>query len=307
MFSWNPKPRRSRADEALDLANTGRSRRQAGMKRILEFRRAAPAPEPALTRTVTVATDLSDHAGTVARYGARLARLLEADLRLVHYQSSPVLIMPAAGESSLLPLEGTSLPDAGKQARLSLLAAGLREDGLVIETELAQGSPRQLAEQVDHEDLVVIGARRRRRVSLCFRPSLLARLVAARRCPVLVIPTGADSSPPTELVYVADADSTVSTTSVRHYAEILAQRLGASLAVVRSSLAQSSDPAQSRTPQQTEMVLTIGDDRKGVLLVLPAFQSASRLRRVAFEQMVRASHVPVLLVSSHALDTGEAP
>lgn len=264
------------------------------MKRVLEFKRSTPAPDPALPRTVTVATDLSDHAGTVARYGARLARLLGADFRLVHYQSSPVLMIPAAGESSLLPLE-----DAGVQGRLSLLAAGLREDGLVIETELAQGSPRQLAEQVDHEDLVVVGARRRRWLSMVVRPSLVARLVAARRCPVLVIPSGADSSPPTELVYVADADSSVSTTSVRHYAEILAQRLGASLAVVRSSEAQGSDPAQSRTPQQTEMVLSKGDDRKGVLLVLPAFQSASRLRRVAFEQMVRASHVPVLLVGSH--------
>ena len=270
------------------------------MKRILEFKRSTPAPDAALTRTVTVATDLSEHAGTVARYGARVARLLEADLRLVHYQSSAVLVIPAAGESSLLPLE-----DAGMQGRLSLLAAGLREDGLVIETELAQGSPRQLTEEVDHEDLVVIGARRRRWLSMCFRPSLVARLVAARRCPVLVIPIGADSSPPTQLVYVADADSSVSTTPVRHYAEILAQRLGASFAVVRSSQAQGFDPTQSRTPQQTDMVLTKGDDRKGVLLVLPAFESGPRLRRVAFEQMVRASDVPVLLVSSLGFDTDE--
>ena len=272
------------------------------MKPILEFKRSTPAPEVALARTVTVATDLSDHARTVARYGARLARLLGADLRLVHYQSSPLLMIPAAGESSLLPLE-----DAGMQGRLSLLAAGLREDGLVIETELAQGSPRQLAEQVDHKDLVVIGARRRRRLSMCFRPSLLARLVAAGRCPVLVIPIGAESAPPTQLVYVEDADSSVSATSARHHAGMLAQRLGASLAVVRSSQAQGFDPTQSRTPLQTEMVLTRGDDRQGVLLVLPAFPSASRVRRVAFEQMVRASPVPVLLVSSQALGTDEAP
>ncbi|HEX4912850.1 MAG TPA: universal stress protein [Vicinamibacterales bacterium] len=270
------------------------------MKRILEFKRSTPAPDAALTRTVTVATDLSEHAGTVARYGARVARLLEADLRLVHYQSSAVLVIPAAGESSLLPLE-----DAGMQGRLSLLAAGLREDGLVIETELAQGSPRQLTEQVDHEHLVVIGARRRRWLSMCFRPSLVARLVAARRCPVLVIPIGADSSPPTQLVYVADADSSVSTTSVRHYAEILAQRLGASLDVVRSSQAQGFDPTHSRTPRQTDSAFTKGDDRKGVLLVLPAFESGPRLRRVAFEQMVRASDVPVLLVSSLGFDTDE--
>jgi nucleotide-binding universal stress UspA family protein len=149
-----------------------------------------------MQRAVLCGVDGSDGARLALRVAASLARELDARLVVAHVvQPRPVArgLGPTADQLAALPLE--SLLAAGQALVDQLLA----EEGMYdAERRVVPGfAADQLADLADDEaaELVVVGSRGRRGFKAAWLGSVSADLVGVARCPVLIVPPGAASTP----------------------------------------------------------------------------------------------------------------
>lgn len=258
---------------------------------------------------VIVATDLSRSGAAVAQHGALLARAVGARLHLVHYQS-PVLVAPSE-TTSLLAFSQTVPPsNATAYAQLDLLAGAVEQHGLPIHAAVVDAPRRCLPEQITDDDILVLGTRPRGWLSMCLRPSFLSQCLSAISGGLLVVPELA-TTPPVATVLCALRD-VASSGPLSNYAAFLSERLGATLRLLRQSDGTSAPPAGTAYARAESLLRTAlsaagNEDRSWVLTPAPKAETFTRGERVAYEQLLRSSRSPVLLMDETIVPPAPSP
>jgi len=257
---------------------------------------------------VIVATDLSRSGAAVAQHGALFARAVGASLHLVHYQS-PLFAAPLEA-GSLLPFSASVPPsNATACAQLDLLADSVQQHGLPIYTAVIDAPRRCLPEQVNDDDILVLGTRPRGWLSMRLRPSFLGRCLSAIPGGLLVVPESA--TPPVATVLCALGDL-ASSRLLSHYAAFLSERLGATLRVLPQSDGAGAPPsgtAYSRAESLLRAAVSASsnEDRMWVLTAAPKADTFTRSERLAYEQQLRSSRNPVLLIDESMVSPASSP
>jgi nucleotide-binding universal stress UspA family protein len=138
-------------------------------------------------RTIVVATDFSADAAAALDWAARVAREHSAKIVLVH---AATVVAPVGLE--FVPLDERVYAEIRAQARsqLALLASGLRQSGLHVESELTADpvAANVLAAAEQHgAELVVAGTRGLTGWKRAILGSVAARLVRKATCPVVTV------------------------------------------------------------------------------------------------------------------------
>jgi universal stress protein A len=141
------------------------------------------------TRRLVVPTDFSETADRALAKAIDIARVLPADIALIHVHS-PVMVLPP-------PIDMVSLSTVFPQAlekmeeALQARASRVREAGVACEVELIEGSaPAEIvafAERVGAEQ-IVIGTHGRSGLAHAVLGSVTERVIHRAPCPVLVVP-----------------------------------------------------------------------------------------------------------------------
>ncbi|MEW6268718.1 MAG: universal stress protein [Thermodesulfobacteriota bacterium] len=138
-------------------------------------------------RTVVVATDFSDTAGTALNWAAAIAREHGARLVVAH-ASAPVA--PPAPEFVVLPASYFDETRRAAQAQLDALVAALQTTGVPCSSELALAPAVTGVLEIaarHRADLLVAGTRGRTGWKRVLLGSTAARLVRDAPCPVLTV------------------------------------------------------------------------------------------------------------------------
>jgi len=140
-------------------------------------------------KSILVATDFSDTAHAGFQWAVELARVHDAEIRLVHG-----LMLPSQATDFLpSPPDYSEEIQAAALARLDRAANEAREKGCDVETDLRLGMPSQCimdAAEEDGADLIVIGTRGLTGLSHLLLGSTAQRVVQHAKCPVLAIHPG---------------------------------------------------------------------------------------------------------------------
>jgi nucleotide-binding universal stress UspA family protein len=151
-------------------------------------------------RRILSAIDSAPHTQTVVAHTQYLAQLTAASVHVMHvyslramHASLPVAAAPAAGVAiaSMVPADLTVGPahQLVDKAVTQLIAAGINATGEVLDAreeraaELIVQRAQDLAVQ-----LIVLGARYRRRLLAALRPTVTDRVCHQLCCPVLIVP-----------------------------------------------------------------------------------------------------------------------
>lgn len=260
-------------------------------------------------RRVIAATDLSRSSPAVAQHGALFARAVRASLHLVHYQSR-VFVTPLE-TSSLLPFSQTiPLSNATAYAQMDLLAGAVEQHAVRIHTAIIDAPRQCLPAQIDDDEILVLGARPRGRLSLCLRPSFLSQCLSAIRGGLLVVPESA-TAPPVATVLCALRDIAASG-SLSNYAAFLSERLGATLRLLLQSDGAGVPPVETGYARAESLLRTAlsaagNENRSWVVTPAPKAETFTRSERVAYEQLLRSSHSPVLLMGESIVPPAPSP
>jgi nucleotide-binding universal stress UspA family protein len=248
-------------------------------------------------RRVLVATDVSRSATAVAQYAALLARAVGATLHLVHYASPSVGATVEAG--SLFPFF-QSVPDskATTSAQIALLAESVEQRGLQVHAAVIDAPRRYLIDQVDDDDILVLGTRPRGWLSMYLRPSFLSRCLSGMPGGLLIVPESA-KAPGIDTVLWASGDE-ASFRPISSYAAFLSERLGAKLRVLAEfpSPLASAGAAYSGAESPMPAAISASTDEGRTLIVTRLLNADrfTRAERVAYEHLLRSSRNPVLLL-----------
>lgn len=247
---------------------------------------------------VIVATELSRSGAAIARHGALLARAEGASLHLVHYES-PAFAAPFE-HGSLLPFfQSVPQSTASAHARLGLIANSVERYGLPIHAAVMAAPLRGLSEQVNDDDIVVVGTRPRGRLSIGLRRSFLSQCLSTIPGGLLVVPESATTRPVATVLCALGGLTTSGPLS--HYAAFLSERLGATLRVLLQSDGASAPPAGTAYARAESLLraavsASSNEDRMWVVTPAPKADTFTRGERVAYERLLRSSRSPVLFM-----------
>jgi len=145
--------------------------------------------EDTVTRSILCGVDGSTDARLALRTAARVSAQLGARLVVAHVVQLP------DRSSRLGPKTMVSI-GAGLEAAVKMLERLLEEEGLPdVDQRVEYGFPAdRLADLADEEDaeLIVVGLRGRGAFKAAFLGSVSTELIGVSRCPVLVVPPGAE-------------------------------------------------------------------------------------------------------------------
>jgi nucleotide-binding universal stress UspA family protein len=151
-----------------------------------------------MRRSIVCGVDNTDDSRAVLAVAAALAKQLEHRLVLVHVTPLGHPADLAIGAGAVTP--ETMLPDSSceQKAEAERLLAGLvTEMGLAdVHRRVLAGLPAErLADVADEEkaQLIVVGSRGRGAFRAAFLGSVSNSLVGVARCPVVIVPRGADA------------------------------------------------------------------------------------------------------------------
>lgn len=135
---------------------------------------------------ILVATDFSEHSDKAVRYGAAMAKKLEAELHLLHVvQPTPVMYE----EGMYFPTDADEQLEAAAQQQLQTLEVAGSE-GVAIVRQVVRGAPfveilRYAKDQ--SVNLIVVGTHGRGAIAHILLGSVAERVVRKAACPVLVV------------------------------------------------------------------------------------------------------------------------
>ena len=136
-------------------------------------------------KNMLLAVDGSDHALRAAKVAGELARTLGADLRVITaFEPVPAYL----GEPMLQQAMAERIARAEEVLETALQAVG--EIPGTLKTEVLEGPPAEAilhVEQTRHNDLIVMGARGRGRLTGLLLGSQSQKVVAHAHCPVLLV------------------------------------------------------------------------------------------------------------------------
>jgi nucleotide-binding universal stress UspA family protein len=144
-----------------------------------------------LSVNILVATDFSAAADTATRTAALLAGKLGGTIDLVRAVEPPAMLYPEMAGAEIEGLEAAL--GRGVAARLAQVAAGLRQQGIAVETTMLHGFPEQVIPahaRQRRSSLIVMGAHGRRPVTRLLLGSVTERTMLDAPCPVLVVREG---------------------------------------------------------------------------------------------------------------------
>lgn len=148
-------------------------------------RLALPFPHPGM-RSIVCGVEGSENDGALLRFGADLAARLGADFHAVHgFDPRPLYAMHT------VPIAVGGLREAA-EARLerALDEAGVSARSAVVSEPAATALAQAVVER--GAGLIVIGSRGSSRFGSLLRGSVLARLRARLKCPIVVLPSNAE-------------------------------------------------------------------------------------------------------------------
>jgi nucleotide-binding universal stress UspA family protein len=140
-------------------------------------------------RRLLVPTDFSETADRALQRAIGMARVLPAQLVVIHVHSPVVVLPPPIDMVSL----STVFPKALEKMEEALeeRAARVREAGLVCEIELVEGAPHveivAFADKIQAE-MIVLGTHGRGGLAHAVLGSVTERVIHRATCPVLVVP-----------------------------------------------------------------------------------------------------------------------
>ncbi|HEY7560647.1 MAG TPA: universal stress protein [Gaiellaceae bacterium] len=154
-----------------------------------------------MSTSIVCGVDGSPDSNAAVAVAARMADRLGARLVLAHV-AEPVLTyshaVPFGGLSNAAPLAREELMAAQEESGARMLEDAARGAGITDAVHrLAVGLPaEQLVEIADDEgaELIVVGSRGRGALKTAFLGSVSSSLVGIARCPVLIVPPGAEGS-----------------------------------------------------------------------------------------------------------------
>jgi nucleotide-binding universal stress UspA family protein len=176
-------------------------------------------------KTILVATDLTHSGSSALQYAKRIAKLHGATLVVVHAIDPTGYAFPQG-------LPQTTAIDQTAREALGKIEDEAREQGIavhsVVETSVIY--ERILQAVADHHaDLLVLGTRAASRVGRAALGTVARRLLATAPCPILTVPTSADTDPQRvgrwQRVLVATDFSAASLAALAHAQNITASQL----------------------------------------------------------------------------------
>ncbi len=175
-------------------------------------------------KKILCATDFSDNAANAAKYGATLAKKLNAGIVLAHIYENPIVYT----EPLIAPVQ----PDDGAlkqiaEKKLGELKSLLQKDHTLpeIKTILKEGIPSdQLTAIADEEnvELIVLGTTGSNRFERLLLGSTCSEIINNAHCPVLCVPKTAKFDGIKKIVFSTDLleDNIRSATSLTTFAKI---------------------------------------------------------------------------------------
>lgn len=140
-------------------------------------------------KTILMPTDFSPYSDRALNYGATLAKRLGAKVILMHViESFPYSVTDTLNivkhTEALRKIAGTLLENSSE---------GLREQGLAVQTYLAEGTAyREIVKKAGQEgvEMIVMGSHGRTGVERLIMGSVAEKVVRLARCPVLTVRPG---------------------------------------------------------------------------------------------------------------------
>lgn len=147
-----------------------------------------------LPRNILVPVDLGEQTESVLDYAVALAAKLDAKVHLLHVLGRPLL----GAETGIVVTETVSDEIITRcQGELDRLTLARASEVPFAQIPLRFGDPRteiQAAAAEINAELIVMGTHGRRGVSRLVLGSVAESIVRTARCPVLLIPAGAEST-----------------------------------------------------------------------------------------------------------------
>jgi len=132
--------------------------------------------------------DFSGYAAVALREAAALAKGMGAELTLLHAYQNPAYVLPMSGyvgpTADMITKMRQQIGD-----ELEGLAAGVRKQGLTVQTQVVEGIPYKCIVDLAAEwkaDLIVMGTHGRTGLSHALTGSVAERVVRTAECPVLI-------------------------------------------------------------------------------------------------------------------------
>jgi nucleotide-binding universal stress UspA family protein len=132
--------------------------------------------------------DFSECSSAALEEAASLAKVIGAELTLLHAYQNPAYVLPMQG---YVGFSGDFLTKLREQldGEIAKQAVPLRDQGIAVKTELIEGVPYKAI--VDHakenrSDLIVMGTHGRTGLAHALTGSVAERVVRLAHCPVLV-------------------------------------------------------------------------------------------------------------------------
>ena len=177
--------------------------------RILDYAwlKSIPAPEKVSLERILVPTDFSECAHNALRYAIAIAIRSGASIKLMNAAHLP----PQTGDTlisvgkDLQSKNKAALEDLYRQLRSELVEMGFGDLSIAIESDLGYAVDAVIRhEEADNSDLIVMGTKGASGIEGALIGSNASMVVKRAKCPVLIVPEGAEFSGFSKIVYAAE-------------------------------------------------------------------------------------------------------
>lgn len=145
-------------------------------------------------RKILIAVEDSQYSERATDYGVSLARVLKAEIALLHVNEMPVatpyVADPLLNEPPIMMPEMVEAQEEASNRLLGEIAKGI-DDSITVYTFHKVGNPRDeilLTAEEWNADLLILGTHGRTGFDHFISGSVAERVVRKARCPVLIIP-----------------------------------------------------------------------------------------------------------------------